>query len=93
MAVKIFFTNMGQLIGNVDSEPLCESWTIEKPVILNPTSNGLQMFDLLSFSEDDKIVLTQDQLVIGTGPINPNRELENAYSQQFGSGIQIASVS
>ena len=91
MNVQLFFTNMGQVIGEIVHGTL-DHWYVKRPALVGFTPQGLSLLGLLEISTSDTLRIDRHQLVIGNEPVEVIGEIANAYSSQFGSGIQIASA-
>ena len=87
MTVKLFLTDMGQIMGDIVEET-DTGYLLENPVILNPGSNQVMFFPLLAFAETKKMWLKFTG-ANGERYFEPVADLRNHYNSQFGSGIQI----
>lgn len=87
MAIKIVWTHAGQIIGDVKETH--EGLAVENPVFLSPGPQGVSMLPVLMFTDQKTLTLTDEDLRFNGEQFEPLTELRNAYSQQFGSGIQL----
>lgn len=85
--IKLAWTQTGQILGAF--KETYEGWEVENPVFVSPGPQGLSMLPVLMFSDQAKITLTKEDLRFNGELFEPIPELRNAYSQQFGSGIQL----
>lgn len=86
--IKLAWTQAGQILGDF-SEGLNGSWLVDNAVFVSPGPQGLSMMPVLMFSEQTRITLTKEDLRFDGDLFEPLTELRNAYTQQFGSGIQL----
>lgn len=93
MAVRIFYTKLGQVMGEVKEHTKLgqqRSVEIEGPVFLHITQQGVMLQPILMGVEEKSIELQLDDTLFGTiDGFTPVPELRNEYSKQFGSGIQL----
>lgn len=88
MDVKLVWTQSGQVLGEV-VETTVNGVVLENPVFVSPGPQGLNMMPVLMFSDQTKITLPISETRFNGELFEPIKELRNAYSQQFGSGIQL----
>lgn len=91
--IKLAWTQQGQIIGDFsearDGSNDQTNYWVENPVFVSPGPQGLNMMPVLMFSEQTRITLTPADLRFDGELFEPLTELRNAYTQQFGSGIQL----
>ncbi|WEM34295.1 hypothetical protein [Xanthomonas phage X1] len=87
--IKLVWTTHGQILGEVTAKG--DGYEVENPVFISPGGQGVSMLPVNMFSDETKITLTKEDLRFGGHLFEPITELRNAYTQQFGSGIQLLS--
>ena len=90
--IKLVWTTQGQILGSFDQVTNVSgevTYTVENPVFVSPGPQGLNMMPVLMFSDEKQITLTKDDLRFEGQLFEPIVELRNAYTDQFGSGIQL----
>lgn len=87
--VVFYITTFGNLIGTFISSN-DESVTLENACVITPERNGqMSLVPIVySLSDETKFVLNKHHL-LGLSAYVPVTELRNAYSSQFGSGLQL----
>lgn len=88
MNIKVAFTKNGPVMADFH-ENLNDTYVAIDPVILQPgPNNKTMMFPLLGFVEEKKVTISKSDLNFDQ-LFTPVIELRNAYSTQFGSGLQL----
>lgn len=91
--IKLAWTQAGQIIGDFmeayDGSNEKTNYWVENPVFVSPGPQGLNMMPVLMFSNETRITLTPEDFRFNAQLFEPIPELRNAYSEQFGSGIQL----
>lgn len=88
MNIKIAYTDTGPIMGDFE-EQLSGDWLVENPVILQVGPQQIGIVPLLGFVKARSITLKNSDIKYGS-VFDPQDDLRNHYSSQFGSGIQLA---
>jgi len=88
MNIKIAYTDTGPIMGDFN-ETLNGDYTVENPVILQVGPQQIGIVPLLGFVKAKSITLKKSDIKYGD-IFDPQDDLRNHYSGQFGSGIQLA---
>lgn len=92
--IKLVWTTQGQILGDfklISQSGDKKTYEVTDGVFVAPGAQGLSMMPVLMFSDETKITLQPEDLRFGGQLFEPLTELRNAYTQQFGSGIQLLS--
>lgn len=90
MNIKIAFTKNGPIIADF-TEISDGSFQLEKPAILQPHQNGVNMFPLLGMCLETTVTLTKDEINFDQ-LFTPVLEILNGYNSKFGSGLQLVTT-
>lgn len=88
MEIMLFWTQQGQILGQVTSQS-DNAIVVENPVVLMAGPQGVSMLPLLMFAEKQVAQFNRSELLMSGELFEPKDELRNHYSSQFGSGIQL----
>ena len=88
MSIKVFWTRQGQILGTVTGED-SSSIEVENPVVIVTGPQGVALVPLLLVTQETVATFNKSEILLGGVLYEPQDELRNHYSSQFGSGIQL----
>lgn len=88
MSVKLMWTLQGMIIADVISET-DDAVELEQPVYAVFGAQSAQLVPILGLTDEKRISISRKELLFNGALVDPEKELRNHYSKQFGSGIQL----
>lgn len=79
--IKVAYIQNGIICGKVEISD--EEYIFTNPVLLQPTSQGLSLSDLLGFCLEDSITLKKSEIMFGGQLLTPINEIIEVYNKQM----------
>ena len=92
MNIQVAFMTIGTIIGDweeVGTGTSQKEWKVTNPVVVVVGQNQLQLHPLLGLTTSKSCTIKESDLIFG-GLHEPQPDLRNHYSAQYGSGIQLS---
>jgi hypothetical protein len=90
--VKVLFTAKGPILADVIADD-DHAFILENPVYVVPGQQGIVLMPILAMTQQTKLRLEKSEVEFCEQLFEPQLELRNYYSGQYGSGIQLLTES